>query len=146
MATFQRVSPAEAKKLIDEEGYLYLDVRSEPEYASGHPSGAYNVPIMNAGPGGMRPNTDFLDLIVALYPKDTKLIIGCRSGPRSSRAAEMLVSAGYQHVVEQRAGTDGLRDAFGATTEPGWESAGLPTEQNTPGASYADLRDKAWKK
>jgi rhodanese-related sulfurtransferase len=146
MVNLQRVSPAEAKQLIDEEGYVYLDVRSEPEYASGHPAGALNIPVMHAAPGGMRPNTDFLDLVVALYPKDAKLVVGCRSGQRSLRAAEMLVSAGYQNIVEQRAGSDGLRDAFGAMTEPGWGPAGLPMERETPGASYPELRDKAWRR
>ena len=39
MANIKRVSPAEAKTLMDE-GYVYLDVRSEPEFAAGHPAGA----------------------------------------------------------------------------------------------------------
>ncbi len=128
---------------MDEEGYLYLDVRSEPEFAAGHPSGAHNVPLMHAGPGGMRQNPDFLDVVSALYPKDTKIVVGCRSGQRSMRAAEVMVSAGYTAVVEQRAGFEGPRDAFGALTEKGWGPAGLPVERTTPGASYAELRQKA---
>jgi rhodanese-related sulfurtransferase len=145
MSKIQRVSPAEAKRLIDEEGYLYLDVRSEPEYAAGHPAGAHNVPILHAGPGGMKPNPDFLGVVGALYPKDAKIVVGCRSGQRSMRAAEAMVSAGYTRIVDQRAGFEGPRDAFGAVTEPGWGPAGLPVEQATPGASYAELRQKAGK-
>ena len=45
MANIPRVSPQEAKKLIDE-GYTYLDVRTEVEYAAGHAVGAHNVPVM----------------------------------------------------------------------------------------------------
>ncbi len=144
MANITRISPADAKKLLDE-GYTYLDVRSEPEYAAGHPAGAHNVPIMNAGPRGMAPNEDFLAVMTALYPKDAKLVLGCRSGQRSMRAAEQLVAAGYSGVVEQRAGFDGSRDQFGGLIEPGWAPAGLPVETATPGGSYAELRAKAGK-
>ena len=142
MSSITRVSPAEAKKLIDE-GYTYVDVRSEPEYAAGHPAGSQNVPVMNAGPRGMEPNPDFMAVITALYPKDAKLVVGCMAGGRSLKAAEMMVAAGYQHVVDQRAGFKGARNAFGASTEPGWEAAGLPVESVTPGGSYAELKTKA---
>lgn len=145
MATVKRVSPGEAKKLLDEEGYLYLDVRSEPEYAAGHPAGAHNVPVMHAGPAGMKPNPDFLDVVQALYPRDTKLVVGCRSGQRSMRAAELLTGAGYTNVIEQRAGFEGPRNSFGAVTEAGWGPAGLPVETVTAGASYAELKKQAGK-
>jgi rhodanese-related sulfurtransferase len=143
MANIRRVSPAEAKQLIDEEGYLYLDVRSEPEFAAGHPAGAQNLPFMHAGPGGMQPNPDFLDLAQALFPRDARLILGCRSGQRSMRAAEALMAAGYTGLIDQRAGFEGPRDSFGRVVEPGWGAAGLPVEQVTPGGSYSELRQKA---
>jgi rhodanese-related sulfurtransferase len=41
----RRVSPQEAKDLMDKEGYVYVDVRSIPEFEAGHPAGAFNVPI-----------------------------------------------------------------------------------------------------
>jgi rhodanese-related sulfurtransferase len=142
MANIPRVSPEEARKLIDDEGYLYVDVRSEAEYAAGHPTGALNVPIMRAGPRGMEPNLEFLDIMQALWPKEAKLVLGCRSGQRSMRAAEMLVAAGYTNLVDQRAGFEGSRNAFGAVTEPGWSQAGLPVEASTPGGAYADILKK----
>ena len=145
MANIQRVSPAEAKRLIDEEGYVYLDVRSEPEYAAGHPAGAQNVPIMHAGPGGMTPNPEFLEVVQAAYPKDAKIVVGCKSGQRSMRAAEAMAAAGYTGVIDQRAGFEGPRDAFGSVVEPGWGPAGLPVEQATPGGAYAELRQRAGK-
>jgi rhodanese-related sulfurtransferase len=140
MASIQRVPPAEAKRLVDEEGYTYLDVRSEPEYSAGHPAGAQNVPLLHAGPRGMEPNQDFLAVVTAVYPKDTKLVIGCQSGGRSLRAAETMINAGYSAIIEQRAGYKGARDAFGAVTEPGWEPLGLPVETATAGGAYAELR------
>jgi rhodanese-related sulfurtransferase len=136
MATIKRVSPADAKKLLDE-GYTYLDVRTEAEYAAGHPVGAYNVPVMNAGPRGMAPNPEFLGVVQALYPKDAKLVVGCKAGGRSLRAAEMLTAAGFTGIVDQRAGFDGQ------PTDPGWAPSGLPVEATTAGGSYAELKSKA---
>lgn len=143
MSNVKRVPPAEAQRLIVEEGYLYLDVRSEPEYAAGHPTGAHNVPLMVPGPRGMAQNPDFLDLVEALYPKETKIVAGCRSGRRSLRAVEMMIAAGFTTVVDQRAGFEGDRDAFGQVTEQGWGPLGLPSETVTIGGSHAELRRRA---
>lgn len=145
MASIQRVSPADAKKLVDEQGYLYLDVRSEPEYAGGHPTGSQNVPLMHSGAGGMAPNADFLAVVQAIYPKDTKLVLGCKAGGRSLKAAEMMIGAGYTNIIDQRAGFEGPRDPFGALAEKGWGPAGLPVEAETAGGSYAELKKKAGK-
>jgi rhodanese-related sulfurtransferase len=144
MANIKRVSPTEAKQLLDE-GWIYVDVRSEPEFAAGHPAGAQNVPIANPGPGGMAPNPDFVAVIQALYPKDTRLVLGCQAGGRSARAAATLDAAGFTNLVDQRAGWGGARDAFGQIAEPGWAAAGLPVETVTAGASYAELKKKAGK-
>ena len=144
MANIKRVSPAEALSLMGE-GYTYLDVRTEAEYAAGHPKGAVNVPVMNAGPGGMQPNHAFLDVVQAIFPKDAKIVVGCKTGGRSMRAAEMMIGAGYTNVIDQRAGWEGPRDPFGAVTEPGWSPAGLPAESATPGGSYGEMKKKAGK-
>jgi rhodanese-related sulfurtransferase len=143
MSSIPRFSPQDAHKLITEEGYVHVDVRTEGEYAAGHPAGALNVPVMNAGPGGMAPNADFVKVMSGLFAKDAKIVVGCRSGQRSMRAAEMLVNAGFSGVVDQRAGFDGPKDPAGRPIEPGWAAAGLPVEKETPGGSYADLKVKA---
>jgi len=138
--TVKRVSPEEADTLLKEEGYIYLDVRSIPEFDAGHPAGAYNVPLLHATPSGMRPNGDFMPVIHAAFPKDSKLVIGCRSGNRSLRAAEALIAAGFGVVVDQRAGTDGARNAFGQVEEPGWKAAGLETATEAhPDRTYEAL-------
>ena len=41
MAEVRQVSPEEAQALLSE-GYRYVDVRSEREFAEGHPAGAFN--------------------------------------------------------------------------------------------------------
>jgi rhodanese-related sulfurtransferase len=143
MAT--RVSPDEAKRRIDDEGWVYVDVRTEAEYAAGHPAGAQNVPFLLAGAGGMVPNPDFVAIMEALYAKDAKLVLGCRSGQRSLRALEALTKVGYTSLVDQRAGFEGARDAFGGVAEQGWQARGLPVERVTPGGSYAELRARAGK-
>jgi rhodanese-related sulfurtransferase len=121
----KRVSPQEAKDLIDQEGYVYVDVRSVPEFDAGHPAGAYNVPLNHMGPAGMTANPDFLAVMEKVFPKDAKLVVGCKGGGRSLRAAGLLEQAGYASVVDQRAGYDGH-------AEPGWRPAGLPVSQDAP--------------
>jgi len=123
--TVRRVSPEEAAALIREDGYVYVDVRSIPEFDAGHPAGAYNIPLMHATASGMKPNEDFIAVFVALFPKETKLVVGCKMGSRSLHAARVLLEAGFEHVVDQRAGFHGTRDPFGQIQEAGWQSAGL---------------------
>ncbi len=135
----KRISPKEAKSLM-EEGWVYLDVRSEPEFEQGHPAGAVNIPLMHAGPAGMMPNPDFLQVVEAVLPKDSRLVIGCQSGGRSLRACQLLESAGYPQVVDQRAGYGGARDGMGRVAEPGWAAEKLPIETGKPAKrSYSDL-------
>src|SRR5438132_10758352 len=99
----KRISPAEAKALMDA-GYIYLDVRSIPEYEQGHPAGAHNAPLMHMGRGGMAPNPEFVQVVSKAYPKDTKMVLGCKSGGRSQRAAMLLEGAGFTNLVEMRGG------------------------------------------
>jgi rhodanese-related sulfurtransferase len=139
--TVKRVSPVEADQLIREGGYVYIDVRSIPEFEAGHPAGAYNIPIMHKTGAGMQPNTEFVEVVGAVFEKDAKLVLGCRSGNRSLRAAEILIQAGYEDVVDQRAGTAGARNAFGQLQEAGWEAAGLEIGTRAhPDRAYDALR------
>jgi rhodanese-related sulfurtransferase len=135
----KRISPQEAKSLMDE-GWTYVDVRSEPEFEQGHPAGAINIPLMHAGPSGMVPNPDFMQVVEAVLPKDSRLVIGCQSGGRSLRAAQLLESAGYRQIVDQRAGFGGARDGTGRVAEPGWAAEKLPVGTGKPAkGSYSDL-------
>ena len=130
----KRITPDEAAAKM-EEGYVYLDVRSIPEFEDGHPKGAYNIPLMHAGPHGMSPNSRFMEEVAKAFPKDAKIVVGCKAGGRSVAALSLMEMAGYQNVLEQRAGFDGN----GA--EAGWRQTALP--QSTvaePGRSHADLK------
>jgi rhodanese-related sulfurtransferase len=129
MTSIKRVSPVEAKRLMDEEGYTYVDVRTEVEFAAGRPAGAELVPWAFSGPTGMVPNPDFVATMEKTFAKDRKLVLGCRSGGRSLKAAQALVAAGFTDVIDQRAGWDGARNAFGQVSEKGWAAEGLPIEK-----------------
>lgn len=137
-----RVSPEEAQALIGE-GYIYVDVRSEPEFEKGHPAGALNVPISHRGPAGFVPNPDFLNVMESAFDKNERLLIGCQTGGRSMKAVEMLVRAGFTNLRELRTGFEGRKDAFGRL-EPGWSKSGLPVGTGFPaGQSYEDVRRRA---
>jgi rhodanese-related sulfurtransferase len=126
----RRVTPEEAKDLMEKESYAYIDVRSVPEFKAGHPTGAYNVPLNHLGQGTMTPNNDFLAAIEKSFPKDAKLIVACKAGGRSARAAAMLEGAGFTNVADQHAGFDGAMDpATRKVAEPGWKPKGLPVSQ-----------------
>jgi rhodanese-related sulfurtransferase len=143
MSSATRISPKEAHEKLAE-GWTYVDVRTAEEFEAGHPAGAVNVPLMHAGAGGMVQNADFVRVMSAAFPKDAKIICGCKAGGRSLKAAQALLAAGFTNVVDQRAGWDGARDSFGQIREPGWSRAGLPTDQGQPaGRSWDEMKKKA---
>ena len=140
MADIVRISPQQALDAM-RAGAVYVDVRTPEEFADGHPEGAYNVPVALSSGGTMTPNEDFLSTMKAHFAPGVKIVLGCRSGGRSLRAAHALAAAGYTDVVDQRAGWDGARDPFGQLVEPGWGRAGLPAA-TTPaaGRSWPELK------
>jgi rhodanese-related sulfurtransferase len=142
--THPRILPREAYDLMLEQGYLYLDVRTEEEFALGHPQGAYNVPIRLRGAQGSQENPEFMRVVSAGFGPEQKLIVGCGSGSRSLTAAQKLLEAGYGCLVEQRAGYDGRRDAFGRVLDAGWHAAGLPcASKPEEGRDYHSLKQRA---
>jgi rhodanese-related sulfurtransferase len=122
------VDPARAAELLASAGFTYLDVRSEPEFYEGRPKGAVNVPLQHMMPEGMVTNVAFVKQVRARFALDAKLIVGCKAGGRSRKAVMLLREAGFRHVIDQRAGFDGLRGPFGEMQVPGWGRVGLPVE------------------
>src|ERR1700722_13623534 len=120
-----RISPQEASAKLAE-GWTYIDVRTTQEFEAGHPPGAVNVPLMHAGPEGMVANPEFLAVMGAAFATDATIVVDCKSGGRSLRAARALLDAGFSRILDQRAGWDAARDAFGQISEPGWSRSGLP--------------------
>lgn len=139
--SYKNATNKEAFDLMESgEGYVYIDVRSVPEFQNGHPAGASNVPIFHREPMGMVPNSDFVIVMEAHFPRDTKLLLGCQSGKRSLTAAEALVAAGFKDVTNVKGGYGGVKDPTGQSIEPGWFDQGLPTDYGEPEQrSYAAL-------
>ncbi len=124
---------------------VYLDVRTEEEFAAGHPAEAINVPVAFSSPaGGMLLNPDFLRLVEFLLRRDKRIFCGCQSGGRSQKAAEILAETGYTDVTNVRGGFGGARDPSGRVLVPGWIDEGLPicTEVDET-HSYAGLKQRA---
>ena len=134
--SYQNVSPTEAKELLaGDAGAVYLDVRSIPEYESGHPADALNIPLLHRHAMGMVPNPDFVAVVQAHFAADAKLLVGCQSGARSMRACEALVGAGFADVANVTGGFGGSR------TERGWLDLGFPVEfGDSDDKGYAALR------
>lgn len=141
--TFKRVSPDEALALVRERGYVYLDVRSVPEFDEGHPEGAYNAPLVHLGPLGRSPNAEFLPVVQKAFARDAPLVLGCRTSARSEHAAALLEQAGFTNVSVMGGGFAGQHDPLGRP-EPGWLELGLPTSRTALGGrSWDELKARA---
>jgi rhodanese-related sulfurtransferase len=141
----KRVTPIEADALL-KEGWTYVDVRSIPEFDDGHPTGAANIPLLHMTAGRMAPNPAFQSVVGANYPKDAKIVVGCKAGGRSLQAATLLEAAGYTSVVDMRGGFHGEHDNFGRVACAGWAESGLPVETAAPAdKTYAELAKRAGK-
>jgi len=58
--------------------------------------------------------------------KDDPVVLICRSGERSSRAADLLADSGYKRVYTVVYGFEGELSDKGRRTVNGWKNAGLP--------------------
>ena len=83
-----KTSSADARALVAS-GAVLLDVRSPAEFSSGHLDGAINVPV------DQLPNRTS-----EVGPKERPVVVYCRSGARSARAAGILRAAGFSKVED----------------------------------------------
>ena len=138
----KEISPQEAYETLQQDSQsVYIDVRTVEEFTAGHPEGAINIPIAFFDPAeGMVLNPDFVQVVGAHFAKDRRLLLGCKAGPRSSNAADVLEQQGYQDVASVCGGFGGLRDPYGQVLAEGWADLGLPVSQdNGQGTSYESL-------
>lgn len=101
---FGRLSPQDAKAMLDRGGVQFIDVREPGEYAGGHAAGARLMPL----------NTILTN--PAQVGHDQPAIFICQVGQRSALAAEMAAATGHTEVYNVEGGTDA------------WKAAGLPIE------------------
>lgn len=88
---YQQISQEEAKARMDAGQGVVLDVREQSEYDSGHIPGAVLLPV-----GSITEDT-----AAAVIPsKETEVLVYCRSGSRSKKAAKALAELGYTGIYE----------------------------------------------
>lgn len=88
---YEQISQDEARLLMAEsEDRIILDVRTKEEYAEGHIPGAICVPNETIG----------TEMPKELPDKEQLILVYCRSGNRSKKAAEKLVKIGYTNIKE----------------------------------------------
>lgn len=86
-----KISANEAKEIINnEEDVIILDVRTLEEYSSGHIINSILIPVDELGK----------DSESKLKDKNQKILVYCRSGNRSNKAAKILVDLGYTKVYD----------------------------------------------
>ena len=105
----RRVTPAEATQLIADGKAVLIDVREPAEWADGVAAPAELLALSDLT-GPRRAWKPFLE-----KNRDRELILYCRSGSRSGRAAQLLAAEGYR-----TANAGGFSD---------WARAGLPVRK-----------------
>jgi sulfur-carrier protein adenylyltransferase/sulfurtransferase len=102
--TFEELSPAEAASEIDAGGVALIDTREPHEYEEVHIEGGRLVPP------GILPGE-----IAGVVPdRSQRVLLYCRSGNRSGKAAEEMVRLGYENVANVEGGI------------LAWQEQGLP--------------------
>ena len=92
--------PALAKRLVEEEDAVLLDVRTPQEHAEGNLEGSVNIPHDQI--------SDQLAQIESLTGGDKghAIVLYCRSGARAGKAKADLQAAGYTRVTNVGGMTD----------------------------------------
>ena len=128
--------------IFEDPSIVYIDVRDPVEIAFvGRAEGLDAIvplnlfgPVFDANKGQLKVqrNMAFVAQIDKIMKregksKDDPLILGCRSGSRSARAADLLARAGYTQVYNQIEGFEGdWNKETGSRDRNGWRNAGLP--------------------
>jgi rhodanese-related sulfurtransferase len=111
----KEICPTASQKWV-EKGALLIDVREKDEVEIL----SYDVPnLINI------PLSEFEDRYTEI-PKDIKVVMVCKSGGRSLRAAGFLVNHGYEKVVNMKHGI--IR----------WVQKGFPTKGDTSSVTDGD--------
>jgi rhodanese-related sulfurtransferase len=142
----QNISAEQAKEILDSDSEaVYIDVRTESEFMSGHVPNAVNIPVAMPDPMTRRMalNPEFLKVVSANFSKARRIIVGCQMGGRSSTAAQLLGQEGFESVSNMQGGFGGARDPMGRAVALGWAQLGFPVEMEVPaGASYEELKKR----
>ncbi|WP_455217869.1 glutaredoxin 3 [Kaarinaea lacus] len=115
------IRPAEAVLMLNREGAVVVDVRTDKEYQEGHIMNSLHIPL------GLFENR----LSELAEYKSTPIIVACRTGSRSSTAASTLKKQGFELVKNLSGGM------------LAWTSASLPvTKEKTRTKKKPSLESK----
>ncbi|KAF3442620.1 hypothetical protein FNV43_RR16536 [Rhamnella rubrinervis] len=150
------VNAEEAKKLIAVEGYKILDVRDKSQYGRAHIKSCFHVPLfienqdndlgtivkrtLHNNFSGLffglpftKPNPDFVKSVRSQFSPESKLLLVCQEGLRSTSAANKLEQAGFQNIACIVSGLQSVKpgtfDSVGTTELKDAGKAGLVTVQ-----------------
>ncbi len=88
---YKKISQEEAKEMMDTQEVLILDVREQSEYDGGHIPGAVLLPV---------GSIDEESAAAVIPEKDSVVLVYCRSGNRSKKAAKALADLGYTAIYD----------------------------------------------
>ena len=90
-SAYRKISAMQAYQMMqDSNEYVLLDVRSLEEFKEKHISGATLIPDVEIGSRAAKELPD----------KNALILVYCRSGGRSAKAANELVGMGYANVYD----------------------------------------------
>lgn len=150
------VNADQAKSLVSDEGYTILDVRDRTQHERAYIKESCHVPFfventdsdfgtiikrtLHNNFSGLlygipftKPNPEFISTVKSKFPTDSKLLVVCQEGLRSTAAAERLDREGYQTVACITSGLQSVKPgtfaSVGATELQDAGKAGLVTIQ-----------------
>ena len=89
-AEYKKITSDEAKKMMETQKVIVVDVRTLEEYNEGHIPNAISIPL----------ETIENEAEAKLKNKDDLILVYCRSGRRSREAALKLIEKGYTNVID----------------------------------------------
>jgi rhodanese-related sulfurtransferase len=125
------LTPLEAHELLQlAPGARLIDVRTKAELDwVGRVPGALEIEWMGY-PGNVL-NPHFLQTLKHSVTTESLLIFLCRSGQRSSKAAQVATEAGFPDCYNVLEGFEGNKDANGQRNRSGgWRASNLPWNQS----------------
>ncbi|HET9122221.1 MAG TPA: rhodanese-like domain-containing protein [Acidiferrobacteraceae bacterium] len=103
----ENVGTGQAIQIVNHKAGVFVDVREAQEYTAGHIPKARNIPLSRMA----QPGPELAKL------KDRPVVLYCRSGQRSARAAALLRKQGFTSVY----------NLAGGFTH--WQNENLPSER-----------------
>ncbi len=124
------VTPQEAWDLFSAHAAVLVDVRTaEERQFVGRVEDSVHVPWL-IGPA-MQRNPKFVRELEAKVPRNSVVVLLCRSGARSTAAAQALTEARFPNAFNVLEGFEGELDQHRQRgNEGGWRSHGLPWIQD----------------